>query len=87
MPVTIELPEEIKHQLEEKWGDLPRRALEAVALEGYRSEALSTGQVAEMLGLCVWDTEAFLKEHGADLNYTSEDLRRDVEANERVLSR
>ena len=51
MPVTIELPEEIAHQLEEKWGDLPRRALEAVALEGYRSEALSAGQVAEMLGL------------------------------------
>lgn len=87
MSVTIELPEEIAHQLEEKWGDLPRRALEAVALEGYRSEALSAGQVAEMLGLSAWETEAFLGARGADLRYTSDDLREDLEANGRALSR
>ncbi|MBA3243093.1 MAG: UPF0175 family protein [Acidobacteria bacterium] len=87
MPVTIEMPAEIEHQLEEKWGDLPRRALEAVALEGYRSEALSAGQVAEMLGLTAWETEAFLSEHGAELRYTAEDLRDDLEGNNRVLSR
>lgn len=87
MPVTIELPEEIEHQLEEKWGDLPRRALEAVALEGYRSEALSAGQVAEILGLSAWEAEAFLGARGADLRYTAEDLRDDLETNRRVLSR
>jgi predicted HTH domain antitoxin len=86
MPVTIELPEEIKHQLEEKWGDLPRRALEAVALEGYRSEALSAGQVAEMLGLSSWDAEVFLSSRGAGLRYAAEDLREDLEVNRRVLS-
>lgn len=87
MPVTIELPEEIEHQLAEKWGDLPRRALEAVALEGYRSEALSAGQVAEMLGLSAWDAEAFLSRRGVGLRYTAEDLREDLEASRRVLSR
>jgi hypothetical protein len=49
MPVTIELPEEIERQLETVRGDLARRALEALAVEGYRSEALSAGQVAELL--------------------------------------
>lgn len=87
MPVTIELPEEIEHQLEEKWGDLPRRALEAVALEGYRSEALSAGQVAEMLGLSTWEAEAFLGSRGAGLHYTTDDLRQDLEAQGRALSR
>lgn len=87
MPVTIELPEEIERQLAERWGDLPRRALEAVALEGYRSEVLSAGQVAEMLGLSAWEAEAFLSSHGAGLRYTAEDLREDMETNRRVLSR
>lgn len=87
MPITIELPEEIEHQLETAWGNLSRRALEALAVEGYRSGDLSAGQVAEMLSLSAWETESFLKERGAPLDYSADDLRRDMEANERVLSR
>lgn len=87
MPITIELPEEIEHQLETAWGNLSRRALEALAVEGYRSGDLSAGQVAEMLSLSAWETESFLKERGALLDYSADDLRRDMEANERVLSR
>ncbi|MGH9898396.1 MAG: UPF0175 family protein, partial [Pyrinomonadaceae bacterium] len=79
MPISIELPEEIEHQLESAWGNLTRRALEAVAIEGYRSGDLSAGQVAEMLGLSVWETEKFLKEREAYLHYSPEDLRQDVE--------
>ena len=37
----IELPEDIAHGLESKWKDLPRAALESLALEAYRSRALS----------------------------------------------
>ncbi len=87
MPITIELPEEIEHQLETVWGNLSRRALEALAVEGYRSGDLSAGQVAEMLGLSVWETEKFLKEREAYLYYSDEDLWHDIEAQERVLSR
>ncbi len=64
-------------------GDLPRRALEALAVEGYRSGDLSAGQMAEMLGLSVWETEKFLKERDAYLHYSPEDLRRDMETQER----
>jgi predicted HTH domain antitoxin len=87
MPVTINLPENIEHQLKEQWGDLPRRTLEALALEGYRSGALSAGQVAEVLQLSAWETESFLHERGAELDYTAEDLERDVTESERVLPR
>ena len=87
MSVTINLPENIEQQLKEQWGDLPRRTLEALALEGYRSGALSAGQVAEVLQLSAWETESFLHEHGAGLDYTAEDLERDVAESERVLPR
>jgi predicted HTH domain antitoxin len=87
MSVTINLPENIEHQLTEQWGDLPRRTLEALALEGYRSGALSAEQVAEVLQLSAWETESFLHERGAELDYTEEDLERDVAESERVLPR
>ena len=38
MRVTIQLPEDISAALEEQWDDVPRRSLEATAIEGYRSE-------------------------------------------------
>jgi hypothetical protein len=69
--------------------DVPRAVLEALALEGYRSRRLSESQVRRLLGL---DTRiqvhAFLKRHGVPLNYTVEDLEKDLlslEAIERKL--
>jgi len=36
MQITLELPEDIAEGLESKWKDLPRAALESLALEAYR---------------------------------------------------
>lgn len=73
MTITIDLPDEIEVQLATKWRDeLPRKILEAIALEGYREDALSHRQVGELLALDRWQTDAFLKEHGAYLNYDLE---------------
>jgi len=77
MNLGVELPEDIAHQLEAAWGDMPRRILEAVAVEGYRSGALSRGQVGRILGLSFWQTEAFLKERQAYLPYDEADLEQD----------
>lgn len=77
MNVAIELPEDIARQLSSSWGDMPRRALEAVALEGYRSGALSRGQVGRLLGLNFWETEAFLKERQAYMPYEESDMAQD----------
>jgi predicted HTH domain antitoxin len=86
--IIIELPQDIERQLADEWGDetLPRRALEALALEGYRSEALSAGQVAEILGLTGEETDAFLRERGAYLHYSLEDLEEDRKTHERLFS-
>ncbi len=80
MAVTISVPESIERLLREEWGNLDRKALEALTLESYRSEVLSAGQVAELLGLSIIETEAFLKDHGVDLLLTVEDFERDQEA-------
>ncbi|HWS87530.1 MAG TPA: UPF0175 family protein [Pyrinomonadaceae bacterium] len=85
MSATINLPEKIEHQWREQRGDLPRRTLEALALEGHRSGALSARQVAEVLQLSVWETESFLHRHGAELGYTVEEFERGVFESARVL--
>lgn len=54
MHVAIELPEDIARQLQSSWKDMSRRALEAIALEGYRPQALTRGQVGRLLGLNFW---------------------------------
>jgi hypothetical protein len=44
MQITLELPEGIAQELRSKWKDLPRAALESLALEAYRSHALTAAQ-------------------------------------------
>ncbi len=52
---------------------MPRRVLEAVAVEGYRSGVLTRGQVRRLLQLSWWETEAFSsKERQAYLPYDEE---------------
>ena len=77
MPVHIDIPEEIRRHLQAEWGDLSQAAKEALALESYRAEKLSLGQVAEMLGLSVYDAEGFLKRRGVQSRYSLEDLEQD----------
>ncbi|MCC6442401.1 MAG: UPF0175 family protein, partial [Armatimonadetes bacterium] len=67
MTVTLDMPEPLAQQLQARWGAeaLSRRILEAFAVEGYRQEFLTRHQVGELLGLSLWETEAFLKAHDA----------------------
>jgi hypothetical protein len=41
MQIPLELPEDIAQGLESKWKDLPRAALESLALEAFRSHVLT----------------------------------------------
>jgi hypothetical protein len=50
MRVTIQLPDDISAALEEQWDDVPRRSLEAIAIEAYRSGALTESQVRRLWG-------------------------------------
>ena len=51
MNAVIELPEDIFQVLESEWGDVPRRTLEGVAAEGYRSGVLTESRIRRMLAL------------------------------------
>ena len=84
--VTVELPDGIIQGLEVAPGDISRCVLEAVALEGYRSERLSRGQVAQLLGLGWQETEQFLAEHGLCYQYTLQDLDEDRHNLDRATS-
>jgi predicted HTH domain antitoxin len=88
MPVTIDIPEKLAEQLEAAWGgDLAQAAKEALAVEGYRADKLSMGQVAALLDLSIDAADGFLKARGVDPKYTPDDLDRDVASLERLLAR
>lgn len=59
----------------------PRQALEAIAIEGYRTGALTENQVQRLLGLdSRFQVHAVLKNHRVSLRYTAEDLEDDLTA-------
>lgn len=88
MSLTITLPTRIEQQLESKWGkDLPQKIVESLAAEGYRSGTLSTGEVSEMLGLSINETDGFLKARGLFAFETIEDIEGDSLVLEELLAK
>ena len=76
--VAIELPEEIASRLGEP-NDLSRVALEALAAQGYRSGKWTHAEVQKLMGFnSRWETDSFLKQAGAFLDYTEADLEHDL---------
>ena len=81
MNVAIQLPDEVGRALMAGGADLTRAVLEAVAIETYRSGAITPAQVQEMLGLrSRWETDSFLHRAEAYHDYTMDDLDRDIAA-------
>ncbi len=86
MQVAIELPEDIAEGLRARWKDLPRRTLEALALEGYRSGALTESQVRRVLGFATrMEVNSFLRDHGIYYAYTPSEVDQEIRTNERLL--
>ena len=74
MQITVELPDDIARH-----PDPGREALEALAIEGYRSEKLTHHQAARLLGMTRFEFGAFLQDrHIYDHAYSVEDLQRDL---------
>jgi predicted HTH domain antitoxin len=79
--VAIEIPDEIGRVLASQAGGISRAVLEAVAVEYYRSGAITPALVQQMLGLgSRWATESFLRRVEAFHDYTMDDLERDIAA-------
>lgn len=81
MQITVQLPDDLAQR-----PNPAREALEAFAIEGYRSGALSAYQTRILLGFETrYELDGFLKEHGVwERAYSVEDLEKDAEAFERT---
>jgi hypothetical protein len=63
MQVKLDLPCDISALVEGRWPDLPRQALEALAVEAYRTGTLPEGQVRRLLRLETrFEVHALLKD-------------------------
>ena len=83
MSVTISLPDEI---LSGDTRNLPRKILEQVALDGFKSGQLTTSQVRRILG-CDTRMQAheFLAAHGVPwVDYDKEELERERDLLNRI---
>lgn len=86
MEVVVSIPNKFVPATETR-ADLSRRMLEAFAVENYRQEKMSLGQIAGLLGFSLDEANAFLKEHKIPLNYDLADLAEDRRAIEMFLRR
>ena len=87
MQITLELPEDIAQGLGSRWKDLPRVALESLALEAYRSHALTAAQLRRLLGFETrMQVDAFLKEHEV-YDFTAADFEQDRETLRQLRAR
>ena len=78
MTITLEIPDELAAALTSSGQDLGRAALEALALDGYRSDRLTEADIRQLLGFETrMEVHGFLKEHGVFLPYTLQDLEHD----------
>jgi predicted HTH domain antitoxin len=88
MEVLLKVPDDIVEKLEARWADLPRHALEALAVEAYRSGILTAFEVQRTLNLASrWEVDEILKRSGAFLDYSDDDLQQDIETYRRLASR
>lgn len=78
MKVALDIPEEIARRLSDRWADLPKQALEALAIQAYRSEVLTGAEVGSLLGLSRWEVEDLLARSGASLHYSEADFEEDL---------
>ena len=85
MEVTIQVPEDIAHHLQAKWGqDIPRHVLESLALECFRERILGEGHLRRLLGFATrFEVHAFLKQYEVPF-YTLADLEHDRQALDRL---
>ena len=78
MELTVQIPDDLASRMSESGGDLSRRALEALALEEFKSGRITKPELRRLLGFGTrYRLDGFLKSHGVYEEYTMEDFERD----------
>ncbi len=85
MQIALTVPDEMAADLGENANAVSRLALEALAVEGYRSGRLSAFQVRQMLGHASrWETEDFLAAHEVWPGLSEADLAEELRGFEKL---
>lgn len=87
MKVTMQIPDEVAAALQSSHDeDLGRVALECLVLDRYNAGILSPYQVQQSLGFANrYETEEWLADRDAKVQYTLQDLEADRETLNRIL--
>jgi hypothetical protein len=81
MDLTVQIPDDLARSMSASGGDLSRRALEALALEEFKSGHLTKPELRRLLGFGTrYRLDGFLKSHGVYEEYAMEDFDRDRDA-------
>jgi hypothetical protein len=78
MRIWLDLPDDLVEQLAEKGQDLSRAALEALAIDAYRMDRITSHQLCQLLEIpSRYELDGFLKHHGVPLEYSFGDFERE----------
>jgi hypothetical protein len=81
MELTVQIPDELAGRMSASGADLSRRALEALALEEFKSGRITKPELRRLLGFGTrYRLDGFLKAHDVYEDYTMEDFERDRDA-------
>jgi len=86
MQVLLEIPDDLNQWMTQDGKSAARAALEALAIEAYRSGAFSGPETRRILGFGTqYELDGFLKDHGVEEGaYDLEDLEHDRQVLERL---
>jgi hypothetical protein len=85
MNLTVQIPDDLASRLSASGADLSRRALEAFALEEYKSGHVTQAELRRLLGFGTrYQLDGFLKSHDVWIDYTLEDAENERETLERL---
>jgi hypothetical protein len=81
MEVTVQIPDDLANRMTAGGGDLSRRALEALAIEEFKTGHLTKPELRRLLGFETrYELDGFLKAHQVCEEYTLEDFERERDA-------
>ena len=85
MELTLQIPDELASRMSESGVDLSRRALEALALEEFKSGRITKPELRRLLGFGTrYQLDGFLKAHDVYEDYTLQDLEQELEGLRRL---
>jgi hypothetical protein len=83
MEIVLNIPDNVIERLGGN-GAVARKVLELIAIGAYRSGELTSPQIQEMLGVDRFELDGLLKAHKVFLEYSPEQLEREMETIENL---